>query len=53
MTCVTIDLEGTPEKKEKQFDFFYKRTCFRIMGEWYKQKFRAFTEVNPEVASEQ
>lgn len=45
--------EICPEKKQKQFDFFYKRTCFRIMGEWFKQKFRAFTEVNPDVDSDQ
>lgn len=28
-----------PDKYYKKFDFFYKRTCFRLMAEFYKQQF--------------
>ena len=31
-----------PEKYYKKFDFFYKRTCFRLMAEFYKLTFQPF-----------
>jgi hypothetical protein len=30
------------DKYYKKFDFFYKRTCFRLMSEFYKQMFAPF-----------
>lgn len=30
------------EKYYKQFDFFFNRSCFRIMTEFYKEKFSKF-----------
>lgn len=30
------------EKYYKQFDFFFNRSCFRIMTEFYKEKFGKF-----------
>ena len=30
------------EKYYKQFDFFFNRSCFRIMTEFYKEKFNQF-----------
>jgi len=30
------------EKYYKQFDFFFNRSCFRIMTEFYKDKFNKF-----------
>lgn len=30
------------EKYYKQFDFFFKRSCFRIMTEFFKDKFNRF-----------
>lgn len=30
------------EKYYKQFDFFFNRSCFRIMTEFYKEKFNKF-----------
>jgi hypothetical protein len=31
-----------PEKYYKKFDFFYKRTCFRLMAEFFKLLFQPF-----------
>jgi len=31
-----------PEKYYKRFDFFYKRTCFRLMSEFFKHIFQPF-----------
>lgn len=31
-----------PDKYYKKFDFFYKRTCFRLMGEFYKHLFQPY-----------
>ena len=31
-----------PDKYYKKFDFFYKRTCFRLMAEFYKLAFQPF-----------
>jgi hypothetical protein len=33
---------GAPDKYYKKFDFFYKRTCFRLMAEFYKLLFQPF-----------
>jgi len=33
---------GEPDKYYKKFDFFYKRTCFRLMAEFYKLLFNPF-----------
>ena len=30
------------DKYYKKFDFFYKRTCFRLMSEFYKLLFAPF-----------
>jgi hypothetical protein len=30
------------EKYYKQFDFFFNRSCFRIMTEFFKDKFNRF-----------
>jgi hypothetical protein len=30
------------DKYYKKFDFFYKRTCFRLMAEFYKLTFQPF-----------
>jgi len=29
-------------QKHKQFDFFYTRTCFRYMNEYYKERYQHF-----------
>ena len=34
-----------PDKYYKKFDFFYKRTCFRLMAEFYKWLFQPFQKV--------
>jgi hypothetical protein len=36
-----LNLEGKqpPDKYYKKFDFFYKRTCFRLMAEFFKRLF--------------
>mmetsp|Transcript_16301 Transcript_16301/g.27555 ORF Transcript_16301/g.27555 Transcript_16301/m.27555 type:complete len:177 (-) Transcript_16301:1002-1532(-) len=38
-----IDIANSKsEKYYKQFDFFFNRSCFRIMTEFYKEKFNKF-----------
>ena len=32
-------VDNEPDKYYKKFDFFYKRTCFRLMVEFYKLLF--------------
>lgn len=32
----------TNDKYYKKFDFFYKRTCFRLMSEFYKLLFQPY-----------
>ena len=34
--------ELSSDKYYKKFDFFYKRTCFRLMAEFYKQTFQPY-----------
>lgn len=34
--------DQAPDKYYKKFDFFYKRTCFRLMAEFYKLLFQPF-----------
>lgn len=34
--------QARQEKYYKQFDFFFNRSCFRIMTEFYKEKFNKF-----------
>jgi len=34
--------QARSEKYYKQFDFFFNRSCFRIMTEFYKEKFNKF-----------
>lgn len=49
-TALQIDKEeikdevesGQPDKYYKKFDFFYKRTCFRLMAEFYKLTFQPY-----------
>jgi len=33
-----------PERHYKKFDFFYKRTCFRLMAEYYRIKYQEFLD---------
>ncbi len=35
----------SPDKYYKKFDFFYKRTCFRLMAEFYKLQFQPFQKL--------
>eukprot|EP00347_Sterkiella_histriomuscorum_P007809 403347478 len=37
--------EHTPDKYYKKFDFFYKRTCFRLMAEFFKSLFQPFQKM--------
>ena len=41
MTKIEI-ANSKSEKYYKQFDFFFNRSCFRIMTEFYKEKFNKF-----------
>ena len=41
MTKIEI-AQSKSEKYYKQFDFFFNRSCFRIMTEFYKEKFNRF-----------
>ena len=36
------EMGGNSDKYYKKFDFFYKRTCFRLMAEFYKLTFQPF-----------
>lgn len=45
MTKVGI-ANARDEKYYKQFDFFFNRSCFRIMSEFYKDKFSQFYAKN-------
>ncbi len=36
---------GAPDKYYKKFDFFYKRTCFRLMAEFFKCLFQPFQKI--------
>ena len=36
------EMDANPDKYYKKFDFFYKRTCFRLMAEFYKLTFQPF-----------
>jgi hypothetical protein len=36
---------GAPDKYYKKFDFFYKRTSFRLMAEFYKHLFTPFQKL--------
>ena len=35
-------LKRESKKSGKHFDFFFSRTCFRYMNEFYKHKFSSF-----------
>lgn len=41
VTSMSISAEET-DKYYTNFDFFYKRTCFRVMTEFYKLEFKTF-----------
>ena len=41
MTKINI-ANAKSEKYYKQFDFFFNRSCFRIMTEFFKDKFTKF-----------
>lgn len=41
MTKINI-ANAKAEKYYKQFDFFFNRSCFRIMTEFFKDKFNKF-----------
>ena len=36
------EMGGNSDKYYKKFDFFYKRTCFRLMAEFYKLTFQPY-----------
>lgn len=38
------------DKKIKQFDFFFLRTCFRTMNEYYKSEYQSYFNEKPELA---
>jgi len=38
------------DKKIKQFDFFFLRTCFRTMNEFYKSEYQQYFNKKPELA---
>ncbi|TNV80726.1 hypothetical protein FGO68_gene16530 [Halteria grandinella] len=38
-------LQAASDKYYKKFDFFYKRTCFRLMAEYYKQTFQPYQKL--------
>ena len=38
------------DKKIKQFDFFFLRTCFRTMNEFYKSEYQKYFNAKPELA---
>lgn len=38
----TPPLSSDSDKYYKKFDFFYKRTCFRLMAEYYKLSFQPY-----------
>ena len=38
------------DKKIKQFDFFFLRTCFRTMNEFYKTEYQKYYNGKPELA---
>ena len=38
-------LVQTNDKYYKKFDFFYKRTCFRLMAEYFKHLFQPFLKL--------
>jgi len=40
-----IDTDSQPDKYYKKFDFFYKRTCFRLMAEFFKQLFNPYHKI--------
>lgn len=37
-----IQNDEAGDKYYKKFDFFYKRTCFRLMAEYYKLTFQPY-----------
>lgn len=37
-----LSREAESDKYYKKFDFFYKRTCFRLMAEYFKLSFQPF-----------
>lgn len=41
-TTKILAAQEKQEKYYKQFDFFFNRSCFRIMTEFYKEKFNKF-----------
>ena len=41
MTKICV-AQANSEKYYKQFDFFFNRSCFRIMTEFYKEKFNKY-----------
>ena len=41
-TSKILAAQARQEKYYKQFDFFFNRSCFRIMTEFYKEKFNKF-----------
>jgi hypothetical protein len=38
----SINVQAGVDKYYKKFDFFYARTCFRLMSEFYKLLFQPF-----------
>lgn len=40
--CTTQALADKSDKYYKKFDFFYKRTCFRLFSEYFKHIFHPY-----------
>ena len=47
---VVSSKEVVKDKKIKQFDFFFLRTCFRTMNEFYKTEYQKYFNGKPELA---
>jgi hypothetical protein len=37
-----LSRDSESDKYYKKFDFFYKRTCFRLMAEYFKLSFQPY-----------
>lgn len=42
LPVVAVTPKQSKPKYYQNFDFFFKRSCFRVMTEFYKDKFNAY-----------
>lgn len=45
ISTASSSIDNKPDKYYKKFDFFYKRTCFRLMAEFYKLTFAPYQKL--------